>query len=254
MFGHTPDSERIIMMKKLTILLLALCLSFVLFSCGDCDHADANTDGKCDECGNAFGTCTHDDADDNGTCDKCGAEVSMELNCKHSYFKVIVTEATCTEGATYYDKCTKCGNSTEIKNDQTPRSHNWQQIQDEDCLVSPATCYSKATYSTKCTLCGSTEGDLYYWGVILEHEYKVVASVENLREPANCQHGNLFASICTHCGHEHSTLVEIGHKARHSDSHGDDVCDGCGMPLEEWDDIPSDNKTDIAPLSREEEN
>ena len=131
------------MMKKLTILLLALCLCFVLFSCGgECEHADANTDGKCDKCESVIGDCTHDDTDNNGTCDKCGAEVSITVNCKHTYFKVVVTEATCTEGATFYNKCTKCGKSTDVENDGTPLNHVWERITDDDCLKNPASCFS----------------------------------------------------------------------------------------------------------------
>ena len=242
------------MMKKLTILLLALCLSFVLFSCGGCDHTDANTDGKCDKCESVIGECTHADADNNAVCDKCGAEVSMSLNCNHSYFKVIVKEATCTEGATFYNKCTKCGKTTEIDNDNTPRSHDWQQNVKPECLVSEATCVAKAVYKEECSLCGSKDGREYFYGVTIPHDYVFVASAETLREPANCQHGNMFASICTICGGEHLDLIESGPKKNHYDSHGDKVCDTCGMPFEKYDDVPTNNKTDIAPLSKEEEN
>ena len=242
------------MMKKLTILLLALCLAFVLFSCGDCDHADANTDGECDKCESVIGTCTHEDSDSNAVCDKCGAVVSITLNCTHSYFKVVVSEATCTEGTTYYDKCMKCGMITEPANDNIPRGHQWEQTNNPDCLVSTATCLVKAIYKEECSVCGSKDGNEYFYGSVIPHNYEFHANEDTLRELANCQHGNLFASICTMCGGEHEELVESGPRLKHQDSHGDDVCDACGMPFVEWDDVPTDNKTDIAPLSKEEEN
>ncbi len=78
------------MKKKILCLLLALVMMFsvvcVLASCGDkgCEHADSDSDGKCDNCGEPYGTaaCTdHVDEDKNGKCDDCGAVVSTV--CKH---------------------------------------------------------------------------------------------------------------------------------------------------------------------------
>ncbi len=61
-------------MKRFLILLLALILTLGLVACGgsECEHADANTDGKCDECGEVVGTCAHEDANTDKKCDKCG--------------------------------------------------------------------------------------------------------------------------------------------------------------------------------------
>lgn len=75
-------------MKKLLLLLLALCLFvpvFALTACGDdpepcTQHVDANGDNTCDVCGhNPVNTtpppapgCTHVDADGNFLCDECG--------------------------------------------------------------------------------------------------------------------------------------------------------------------------------------
>ncbi len=61
-------------MKKLLILLLAVILTLGLVACGnsECKHVDANTDGKCDECGATVGECTHEDANTDKKCDKCG--------------------------------------------------------------------------------------------------------------------------------------------------------------------------------------
>ncbi len=61
-------------MKKTIVLLLALILTLTLVACGgnECKHIDANTDGKCDECGEVVGTCAHEDANTDKKCDKCG--------------------------------------------------------------------------------------------------------------------------------------------------------------------------------------
>lgn len=38
-------------MKRLFLMIMILALSFMLFSCGDCEeHIDENSDGFCDEC------------------------------------------------------------------------------------------------------------------------------------------------------------------------------------------------------------
>ena len=92
------------MKKRIVCLLLALLMAFsvvgVLASCGDCEHVDANKDGKCDECGEDVGGgqpsgCTeHVDANKDGKCDECGTK--MTTSCKH-------------EDENGDEKCDKCG-------------------------------------------------------------------------------------------------------------------------------------------------
>ncbi len=62
--------------RKLLAILLALTAILCLFACGECEHADNDGDGKCDECGESFGTCTHEDTDNDGKCDECGETMS----------------------------------------------------------------------------------------------------------------------------------------------------------------------------------
>ena len=68
-------------MRKLSILLIIFALS-VLFICGctepeaPCAHADSNTDGVCDTCGEKIGECTHTDENADNSCDKCGAALT----------------------------------------------------------------------------------------------------------------------------------------------------------------------------------
>ena len=107
------------MKKKILCLLLALVMMFsvacVLVSCGDkeCDHADSDSNGKCDKCGEPYGTaaCTsHKDADKNGKCDNCGATVSTA--CKH--------EDDNDDG-----KCDKCGKAYSSGNEEEVIEYPW---------------------------------------------------------------------------------------------------------------------------------
>ena len=64
-----------------------------------CTHEDANTDYKCDKCGEELEkpACTeHEDADADDKCDKCGAEIEKPACTEH-------------EDADADDKCDKCG-------------------------------------------------------------------------------------------------------------------------------------------------
>jgi len=68
-------------MRKLRIfalLLLSLALALTLISCGEpcTSHTDADSDGKCDNCGAEVKVCEeHKDEDGDEKCDDCGATV-----------------------------------------------------------------------------------------------------------------------------------------------------------------------------------
>ena len=64
-------------MKKILALILAVALTasslLVLASCGTCDHADSDGDGKCDECDAAFCE-SHKDTNHDNVCDTPGCD------------------------------------------------------------------------------------------------------------------------------------------------------------------------------------
>jgi hypothetical protein len=237
-------------MKKLFIMLLVLGLGALLFSCG-CGHTDADKDGVCDLCQSAIGDCTHVDDNVDYECDKCGATLSASP-CSHIYLRIDVEESTCTRGSIYYNKCTQCGEVTENFESGEGHGHTWVKSLTEDCLVTPASCENAAMYAHKCSECGSTDGLRYSEGEPLGHTIVREANSETFREAATCAHPAIYAEMCTTCGEDVGTF-ELGGRLNHVDTHGDWVCDYCETPLEEWGDIPSDNNTDIAPLSKEED-
>ncbi|MBR3680657.1 MAG: hypothetical protein IKL79_01480 [Clostridia bacterium] len=68
-------------MKKILILLLAVCLAFALASCKKaCDHVDADADGACDSCGAEVPVpCTHADENYDGACDSCNTAMEVKV-------------------------------------------------------------------------------------------------------------------------------------------------------------------------------
>ncbi len=83
-------------MKRFLSLLLCMMMviscTLPLIACGGneqetCAHVDANTDGKCDNCGETVTiVCTqHVDADQNGKCDNCNADVEVVPAGKTNY-------------------------------------------------------------------------------------------------------------------------------------------------------------------------
>ncbi|MBR5797835.1 MAG: hypothetical protein IKY29_02670 [Clostridia bacterium] len=103
------------MLKKILSFALALLIVGSMVACKDktpdtpeqpdntpCTHEDADTDYKCDKCGEELQkpACTHEDADTDYKCDKCGEELEKPV------------DPVCTHEDTDLDyKCDKCGES-----------------------------------------------------------------------------------------------------------------------------------------------
>ena len=103
------------MLKKILSFTLALLIVGSMVACKDktpddpeqpdntpCTHEDADTDYKCDKCGEELQkpACTHEDADTDYKCDKCGEELEKPV------------DPVCTHEDTDLDyKCDKCGES-----------------------------------------------------------------------------------------------------------------------------------------------
>jgi len=67
--------------KLTALLILVFALALALISCGEActSHTDADSDGKCDNCGAEVKVCDeHTDGDDDGKCDVCGTAVENE--------------------------------------------------------------------------------------------------------------------------------------------------------------------------------
>lgn len=106
----------------------------------NCEHVDANGDGKCDVCVsetdvhtheyengvcNGCGTsCTHTDVNGDGACDDCTLETDVHehdwndgactgcgTSCTHEYVGEVTTESTCTKEGVKTYTCNICGNS-----------------------------------------------------------------------------------------------------------------------------------------------
>ncbi len=86
--------------KLLALFLMLAMVVCVLASCGECEHVDADKDGKCDECGETVEVtppaCEHRDANDDGKCDKCSENFIDDC------------DTPCTD-ADSDGKCDRCG-------------------------------------------------------------------------------------------------------------------------------------------------
>ena len=135
-------------MKKIIALLLAALMVLSMFAMVACQpsedpnppvcttHVDANTDGKCDNCGTAMQKpeCqTHEDADEDGKCDNCGATV--ENSGENSEDQEKVDEAI--EKIEKIEEVTK-DNYTKKKNTIKTARNKYDKLTDEQKAMVPA--------------------------------------------------------------------------------------------------------------------
>ena len=201
--------------------------------------------------------------------------VACKKDCKHEYGKVesavyICVKGDCETPYVYYESCIKCGlRGTATFTSTAMRGHDWvlTSVSDET-LVAPATCTSAALHKKTCRICGalSSESEAGRYGSALGHDWQEIPSEETLIGEPDCTHGYEYSSTCSHgCGVKGPSFY-LGAKAPHADTHEknddgicvengvecnvcDDMCDGCGMALKDYEGVDTENKTDPDPFN-----
>ena len=113
----------------------------------------------------------------------------------------LATEATCTDAATYYESCEKCGaKGTETFEAGKVAAHKYVEIVDAKYLATEATCEDVATYYVSCETCGAKGTDTFAAGKVAAHNYVEVADDKYLATAATCTAKATYYVSCSACG------------------------------------------------------
>ena len=254
-------------MKKLILIFLSLIVCVSLASCGECEHADANNDGICDECEwnydheHAYSTvwnfdqthhwndvmcghsipvkdmAPHSDSNSDGICDVC----TWDYDHTHTY-----SEAWSHDGTNHWH-ASSCGHTGISVKDKAAHSDS---NSDGICDVCTWDYDHTHTYASE----WSRDGDYHWYAITCEHtgisvKDKAPHSDDNndgLCDGCawNYEHTHTFESEWTYDSENHwhaaSCLheIEVSGKAPHVDSDGDGVCDVCSEGSEP--EVPGD--------------
>ncbi len=216
-------------MKKLFSALLLLLLTVTFTACNAqggtvCQHRDANDDGKCDTCSEAYTDgkdiitpCQHRDINDDNKCDKCneaytdGTDVVTPCqhrdaddngkcdNCTEDYSDGTDSDVCQHRDADDNGKCDKC--DIDYKDGQdTAHEHDFTVV-----TIAP-TCTVEGYDQKTCSICGMVEKSNYT--EVIDHSYATTYSYSasfHWFKCKNCDAKNGFtehtdnAGFCTIC-------------------------------------------------------
>ena len=274
MLSYTLSSKKVIM--RLLALALAVALAvFMLSSCEvlegliggkECEHADEDKSGVCDNCGleldvectehrddNCDGKCdvcgdvmkiAHNDSDDDGRCDKCGTETKAPCtehrddNCDGKCDKCgTETEAPCTEHSddNCDGKCDKCG--TETKAPCTEHRDDNCDGKCDVCGEGMKIAHNDSDGDGKCDGCNACLShkdeecngrcDVCDAPVTVNHADKDEDGKCDKCEACLSHADNDCDNQCDHC----DTAINLGH----SDKDDDGICDKCDRCIDHVD-------------------
>lgn len=123
--------------------------------------------------------------------------IFSEKVCEHDFSdRVLKSEATCTNPATYVLSCSKCGEKGEEITVGSALGHEFKVTTKQ---VSPASCTAAATVQTVCERCGNT-GTPVSTGKPSAHSWKNEVSDRALCTPASNTAAALYFKTCMNCG------------------------------------------------------
>lgn len=187
-----------------------------------------------------------DDPDDNGII-ACAHEWVRETS--DTYLK---TPSDCQRAAEWYSHCTLCGAKGITFTDGVIGDHSFAKTAEEKYLHTAAGCEDSAVYYYHCTVC-DTLGDTFTYGYPAGHAWDNLATQQTLVSVADCKHASAYYKSCAVCGLISEDTFTLGSPAAHKDTNGDEMCDVCLSAMKNYDEIDTDNRTDIHPFGKEDE-
>ena len=171
-------------------------------------------------------TCT-EDGEEIKACTLCGEEKSVAVAMLgHSYTrestdsKYKKTDATCTQVATYYKSCERCGiaSAAETFASGSTVAHSYTSTStDVSHRKSTATCKSAAVYYKSCVWCGTNGTDTFTSGSTAAHSYTSTSTdSSHVKSTATCQSAAVYYKSCVWCGTNGSDTFTSGSTANHS--------------------------------------
>ncbi len=150
----------------------------------------------------------------NTTCDHIGKMSSYTPSDADK--NLLVSAATCSAKAVYYQKCSDCGAKGENTfecGEVDPSNHHFGEYTpgegDESFLVSAATCNAKACYYEKCSLCNAKGENTFEYGEVDPHNHGGSTMVANKKDPTETAPGYTGDTRCNGCAETISFGTEI---------------------------------------------
>ena len=147
----------------------------------------------------------------------CDAEEHV-FNRKLIHEDYLRTEATCTEHATYFYSCSKCGAmgiEYFVDENSVLPGHNLVENPIEKYLKSAATCTEQAVYYKSCSVCGEASNDTFTYGTLAAHTLVELVDAKYLKSEATCTKLAVYYKSCSVCGEASTETFEAGELKAH---------------------------------------